>query len=73
MTSHTILKGWQMEITVSKKMQVELTDEEAENLVANYLKGHYYEVEDILDAEDKKAFNLVYNYFSGKHLDWGQT
>jgi len=58
-----------MEITVSKKMQVELTDEEAENLVANYLKDHYYEVESLLDAKDKEVFNYIYQYFSGKTLD----
>jgi hypothetical protein len=58
-----------MEITVSKKMVVDLNTEEAENLVAEYLKNHYYEVESVLDAEDKKAFNHIYNYFSGKTLD----
>jgi hypothetical protein len=50
-------------------MVVDLNTEEAENLVANYLKDHYYEVESLLDAQDKEAFNYIYRYFSGKTLD----
>jgi len=54
-----------VKVTKSKEIEVELTDEQCENIISDYIKKHL-DYADIHSLVIKQSLESVYTYFSGK-------
>jgi len=67
------MRGLQMLVTIQKvkMVDVKLSEEDVEAIVAKFMKDHYWEtlshVNDEKEIQD--AWKEVYYYIAGKHLD----